>query len=71
MAEEKPSGQRRPWTGIFSKKTGRDEESAESDEPRSKSKNPTWNMGMLNDKQTIEVPGKPKPHIRLLGLQNL
>ncbi|KAK8110073.1 hypothetical protein PG999_008210 [Apiospora kogelbergensis] len=57
MAEEKPSGQRRPWTGIFSKKTGRDEESAESDEPRSKSKNPTWNMGMLNDKQTIEVPG--------------
>ncbi|KAK6839557.1 Major facilitator superfamily transporter [Apiospora arundinis] len=57
MAEEKPAGQRRPWNGLFSKKTRRDEESAESDEQRSRSKNPTWNMGMLNDRQTIEVPG--------------
>ncbi|KAK8023990.1 hypothetical protein PG993_012056 [Apiospora rasikravindrae] len=57
MAEEKPAGQRRPWNGLFSKKTGRDEESGESDEPRSRPRNPTWNMGMLNDKETIEVPG--------------
>ncbi|KAK8073889.1 MFS-type transporter [Apiospora phragmitis] len=57
MAGEKSAGQRRPWNGLFSKKTGRDEESAELEEPRSKSRNPTWNMGMLNDKQTIEVPG--------------
>ncbi|KAK7917008.1 hypothetical protein PG985_010616 [Apiospora marii] len=74
MAEENPTGQRRPWNGLFSKKTGRDEESAESDGPKSSSRYPTWNMGMLNDKQTIEVPGSvlllAKGHNEPLGLRN-
>ncbi|KAH8661855.1 major facilitator superfamily domain-containing protein [Xylariales sp. PMI_506] len=43
---------RRGWKSVFSKR-GVDYD-VEADEKRSR---PTWNMGMLNDKQTVEVPG--------------
>ncbi|ETS84878.1 hypothetical protein PFICI_02903 [Pestalotiopsis fici W106-1] len=46
---------RRPWQGIFSKKPaghGSPSSGEEEKQPR-----PVWNMGMLNDKETIEVPG--------------
>ncbi|KAK7972755.1 Major facilitator superfamily transporter [Apiospora saccharicola] len=74
MAEDNPAGQRRLWNGLFSKQTGRDEESAESDGPKLRSRYPRWNMGMLNDKQTIEVPGSvlllAQGHNEPLGLRN-
>lgn len=61
--EEKPkmaqegSHSRRPWLGLFSSKTAGGEESPSVDE-QEKATRSTWNMGMLNDKETIEVPGK-------------
>ncbi|KAF3000042.1 hypothetical protein E8E14_007076 [Neopestalotiopsis sp. 37M] len=54
MAQEsKPA--RRPWQGIFSKKPAGDDAPSSGEEE--KQPRPIWNMGMLNDKETIEVPG--------------
>ncbi|KAF7535952.1 hypothetical protein G7054_g4936 [Neopestalotiopsis clavispora] len=54
MAQEsKPA--RRLWQGIFSKKAAGDDAPSSGEEE--KQPRPIWNMGMLNDKETIEVPG--------------
>lgn len=55
MADEGAQAPRRPWNSLFSKKPRREEASSADNEAAPK--NPVWNMGMLNDKQTIEVPG--------------
>lgn len=54
MADEGAQAPRRPWN-MFSKKPRREEGSSTDNEATPK--NPLWNMGMLNDKHTIEVPG--------------
>ncbi|KAK9777312.1 putative Major facilitator superfamily (MFS) profile domain-containing protein [Seiridium cardinale] len=62
---------RRPWQGIFSRKPPVDEESPG---PAEKSPSSMWNMGMLNDRETIEVPGSvlllAKGRNEPLGLRN-
>jgi hypothetical protein len=72
MADEGAQAPRRPWNSLFSKKPRREEGSSTDNEATPK--NPLWNMGMLNDKHTIEVPGSvlllAKDHNEPLGLRN-
>lgn len=43
--------------GLFSKKSAGDEALSSGEGKGEKQPRPVWNMGMLNDKETIEVPG--------------
>ncbi|KAI5917514.1 major facilitator superfamily domain-containing protein [Camillea tinctor] len=53
MAQPEVQAPRRPWRSLF--KLGKNVERGMShSEKRAR---PTWNMGILNDKETIEVPG--------------
>ncbi|KAI1741908.1 major facilitator superfamily domain-containing protein [Xylaria scruposa] len=55
MADEpKGSGPRRPWRALFSR---RSDDSLDQGQIGGKQPKPTWNMGILNDRETIEVPG--------------
>lgn len=51
---------RRPWQGLFSR--GSKRETARGPNEEKQLSRATWNMGMLNDKETIEVPGKEDPY---------
>ncbi|KAI1343305.1 MFS general substrate transporter [Xylariaceae sp. FL0016] len=53
MAESEKRAPGRPWSNFFKKKDASTDE-IESGEKQTGS---VWNMGMLNDKETIEVPG--------------
>ncbi|KAI1870812.1 uncharacterized protein JN550_004958 [Neoarthrinium moseri] len=55
MAEE-ASQPRRGWKGLFAKKSTNHGDSS-TENVNEKQSRATWNMGMLNDKETIEVPG--------------
>lgn len=46
--------------GLFSKKPAGDEAPSSGEGKGEKQSRPVWNMGMLNDKETIEVPGRCK-----------
>ncbi|KAI0521149.1 major facilitator superfamily domain-containing protein [Xylaria bambusicola] len=70
--EPTSSGLGRPWRLLF---RGRDTESTDQDIPTSeKPPKPTWTMGILNDRETIEVPGSvlllSKERNEPLGLRN-
>ncbi|KAI0399251.1 major facilitator superfamily domain-containing protein [Xylaria palmicola] len=55
MADEpKSSGLGRPWRALFKK---RSDETLDQDAAGEKPPKPTWTMGILNDRETIEVPG--------------
>ncbi|KAI0529903.1 major facilitator superfamily domain-containing protein [Xylaria digitata] len=64
-------GRRRPWRAFFKK--GSDETLDQSHIGEKQSK-PTWTMGILNDRETIEVPGSvlllSKERNEPLGLRN-
>ncbi|KAI0020605.1 MFS general substrate transporter [Xylariomycetidae sp. FL0641] len=70
---EQPASKSR-WN-PFARRKGVTNDDSSTDEKQSRS---TWNMGMLNDKETIEVPGKricsvlllAKDHNEPLGLRN-
>lgn len=57
MAEEAAPPRHIAWKSVFSRKRDSDGQTSDENvgEERAKSR---WNMGMLNDKETIEVPGK-------------
>lgn len=55
MAEDGTIPHQRFRRGLFARKHANDEESADQTE---KPPTSTWNMGMLNDRETIEVPGR-------------
>jgi hypothetical protein len=55
MAAEVTVPHQRSRRGFISRKSATDVESANQTEKPTTS---TWNMGMLNDKETIEVPGR-------------
>ncbi|KAI0130071.1 MFS general substrate transporter [Xylariales sp. AK1849] len=57
MAGEDTRVPRRMRKGLFSRKKSSQDEKTAAETAHSKHSSPTWNMGMLNDKQTIEVPG--------------
>jgi hypothetical protein len=48
-------GPRRSWRTLFERKS---EESLKQDGMDEKQPKATWTMGILNDRETIEVPGK-------------
>ncbi|KAI0476071.1 major facilitator superfamily domain-containing protein [Xylariaceae sp. FL0804] len=52
-ATERPAP-RRPWVRFIARTDDAADESGNDEKQQSRS---TWNMGMLNDKETIEVPG--------------
>ncbi|KAH9888636.1 major facilitator superfamily domain-containing protein [Xylariomycetidae sp. FL2044] len=52
MSDQGARGPWRPW-GVSSRKRN----DGSGDRRAEKQGRPTWNMGMLNDKETIEVPG--------------
>ncbi|KAI0487662.1 major facilitator superfamily domain-containing protein [Xylaria cf. heliscus] len=55
MAEElKTSGPRRSWMALFKRKS---DDSLDQGPLGGKQPKPTWTMGILNDRETIEVPG--------------
>ncbi|KAI1427226.1 major facilitator superfamily domain-containing protein [Xylaria sp. FL1777] len=55
MADEpKDSGAGRPWRAFFKKRSN---ESSDQDSTGEKPPKPIWTMGILNDRETIEVPG--------------
>ncbi|KAI0431781.1 major facilitator superfamily domain-containing protein [Xylaria sp. FL1042] len=73
MAEEpKSSGFGRPWRALFKKRS--DDESLDQNSAGEKQPKPTWTMGILNDRETIEVPGSvlllSKERNEPLGLRN-
>ncbi|KAI0805078.1 major facilitator superfamily domain-containing protein [Xylaria sp. FL0064] len=73
MTEEpKSSGFGRPWRALF-KKRG-DDDSLDQNSAGEKQSKPTWTMGILNDRETIEVPGSvlllSKERNEPLGLRN-
>lgn len=53
--EPKASVLGRPWRVLFGRKSG---ESLGQVRTNEKEPKPTWTMGILNDRETIEVPGK-------------
>lgn len=58
---------RRPWGSLFSRKSGGEQDSREKTPSK-------WNLGILEDKETIEVPGSvlllASDHNEPLGLRN-
>ncbi|GAW21390.1 hypothetical protein ANO14919_109090 [Xylariales sp. No.14919] len=72
MADEaRGSGLRRPWRALFQR--ARDEAPNQNDISEKRPR-PTWTMGILNDRETIEVPGSvlllSKERNEPLGLRN-
>lgn len=53
--EHKASALGRPWRALFKRGNG---ETLDHDRANEKQPRPTWTMGILNDRETIEVPGK-------------
>lgn len=50
--EAQTSPRRPPWGSLFSRKSGGEQDSREKTPSK-------WNLGILEDKETIEVPGTP------------
>ncbi|RWA09169.1 hypothetical protein EKO27_g5929 [Xylaria grammica] len=72
MADEaRGSGLRRPWRALF-QRAG--DEAPNQNDISEKRPRPTWTMGILNDRETIEVPGSvlllSKERNEPLGLRN-
>ncbi|TGJ83301.1 hypothetical protein E0Z10_g5445 [Xylaria hypoxylon] len=69
--ESGSSGFRRPWRVLFK---SRSDETLDRDRTGEKQPKPTWTMGILNDRETIEVPGSvlllSKERNEPLGLRN-
>ncbi|KAI1311267.1 major facilitator superfamily domain-containing protein [Xylaria venustula] len=73
MADEpKRSGLGRPWRSLFKRQD--DESSLDESPTGEKRSKATWTMGILNDRETIEVPGSvlllSKERNEPLGLRN-
>ncbi|KAI8632664.1 MFS general substrate transporter [Xylariaceae sp. FL1651] len=70
-AEPNNSGSGRSWRALFSKKSNDTIDQGGNSEKQPK---PTWSMGILNDRETIEVPGSvlllSKERNEPLGLRN-
>ncbi|KAI3327399.1 MFS general substrate transporter [Xylariaceae sp. AK1471] len=69
--EPKSSGPRRPWRTLLNRKS---DETLDQDRMGEKQPKSTWTMGILNDRETIEVPGSvlllSKERNEPLGLRN-
>jgi MFS family permease len=65
--EAQTSPPKRPWASLFSRKSGGEQDSREKTPAK-------WNLGILEDKETIEVPGSvlllAADHNEPLGLRN-
>jgi hypothetical protein len=58
MMADNSQSSRPEWSWISRLRRKSDDESLDQDQIGEKQKKPTWTMGILNDKETIEVPGK-------------
>ncbi|KAL2183464.1 general substrate transporter [Thermothelomyces heterothallicus CBS 203.75] len=67
-AQQTSRPSRRPWSSLFGRKSAGERDSSERPGP------PRWTMGILEDKETIEVPGSvlllAADHNEPLGLRN-